>query len=161
MHAIDLLESQHRDVETLFQMLEDAEDSQEKRRLFEELADTLAAHAAIEERIFYPQVLAEETEDELREAIEEHLAIKRSLADLLDLRVSDERFEPLLKVLKEQVEHHVGEEEDEMLPKLRKAFPAEQLEELGLQMESRFAALMQGAPRSDVPAETSAPAPLE
>jgi hypothetical protein len=106
-------------------------------------------------------VLADQTEDDLREAIEEHLAIKRSLADLLELRVSDERFDPLLHVMREQVEHHLEEEEDDMLPKVRKAFPAEQLEELGLQMEARFADLMQGAPRSSVPAETSQPAPLE
>jgi hypothetical protein len=160
MNAIDLLEMQHREVEELFTKIEAAE-GPEQRKLFLELADNLAAHAAIEEQIFYPQVLVDATEDDLREAVEEHLSIKRVLADLLEMGIGDERFDAAIKVLKEQVEHHVQEEEDEMLPKVEDEIDDNRLEELGAQMEGLFAELITGKPREDVPAETAEPAPLE
>ena len=161
MNAIDLLESQHREVEELFEKVESTEGAAEKRRLFVELADSLAAHATIEEKIFYPEVLAEETEEVLHEAVEEHLSIKRVLADLLKTQLSDDRFDAAIKVLKEQVEHHVEEEEEEMLPKVKKTISSEKLDELGAQMEAMFAELLTGEPRLEVPSETAEPAPLE
>ena len=163
MNAIDLLGQQHREVEELFEEFESAGEKAKKtkERLCQELSNQLAMHAEIEEKLFYPESKQDNTEEILRESVEEHLAMKRILADLMEIGAEDEQFDAKVSVLKEQVEHHVEEEEDHMLPKVRKAFPAEQLEELGLQMEARFADLMQGAPRSSVPAETSEPAPLE
>ena len=93
MSAIDLLESQHREVEKLFQKIEKASKGEEKIRLFEEIADKLAIHAAIEEHHFYPAVKEKRTEDILLESVEEHLAIKRTIADLLKLDVGDVQFD--------------------------------------------------------------------
>ena len=121
MNAIDLLKSQHREVEKLFAELEKAKDSRQKQKLFGELADSLAGHATIEEHQFYPAVRAKRTEDILLESLEEHLGIKRVLADLLKIDANDKTFDAKLKVLKEQVEHHVGEEEKELFPKVKKA----------------------------------------
>ena len=67
MSAIDLLESQHREVDALFAALEDATSTAEKESLFVQLADKLAVHAAIEEHHFYPTVRARRTEDILLE----------------------------------------------------------------------------------------------
>jgi hemerythrin superfamily protein len=159
MNAIDLLEQQHRDVEDLFSMIEEA-DGEQKAELAAELADVLAAHATIEEQIFYPRTLSARTEDMLREAVEEHLSAKRLLADILQSRPSDEQFDAKIKVLKEQIEHHVEEEEGELFPAVKKLMK-DQLEQIGEEMEALYAELQTGRPSENVPAETSAPAPLE
>ena len=82
--AVEMLEGQHREVEDLFEKLENA-GRRDKRKIFTEIADKLAIHATIEERDFYPVVKAKRTESILLESLEEHLGIKRVLADLLEL----------------------------------------------------------------------------
>src|SRR5688500_8847072 len=119
MDAIELLKQQHQEVKKLFAMIEEAE-GDDKAALVDELADNLAAHAAIEEEIFYPHTLSARTEDLLREAVEEHLSAKRLLADLLECDVDDDSYDAKIKVLKEQIEHHVEEEEGELFPKVKK-----------------------------------------
>jgi len=161
MNAIDLLESQHREVEKLFSKLEKAKDAKTKGALFEQVADKLAVHAAIEEHHFYPEVKAKRTEDILLESLEEHLGIKRVIADLLKTDADDESFDAKIKVLKEQVEHHVGEEEDDLFPKVKKLFDKAQLEAIGQQMSAEQAELEEkGNPREAVPAETQHAATL-
>jgi len=153
--AIGLLEGQHREVEALFAKLEDASGSEQKRKLFTEIADKLAVHATIEERHFYPAVKAKRTEDILLESLEEHLGIKRVLADLLVTAVGDDTFDAKVKVLKEQVEHHVGEEEDDLFPKVKKLMDEESLIAIAQQMTATQEELLaQGAPRKAVPSET-------
>src|ERR1043165_7090722 len=61
---------------------------------FAELANKLAAHAAVEEQLCYPAVMVKETHELLHEAVEEHLAVKRVLADMLMLRVANVRSRP-------------------------------------------------------------------
>src|SRR5262245_1440598 len=100
MDAIELLEQQHRDVESLFERL--GSGGRDKQALFNQLADLLAIHAAIEERHFYPAVRARRTEDILLESLSEHLAIKRALADLLMLPAKNERFDAKLAALKQE-----------------------------------------------------------
>src|SRR5262245_2690811 len=78
--APDLLMDQHREVEDLFQAIEDAKDGEERRTLCAQICDKLAIHAAIEEKIFYPGTKASETEEILLESVEEHLQIKRLIA---------------------------------------------------------------------------------
>jgi len=161
MSAIDLLESQHREVEKLFSQLEKAKDGAAKTRLFEQIADKLAVHAAIEEHHFYPAVKAKRTEDILLEALEEHLAIKRTLADLLKIDADDSTFEAKIKVLKEEVEHHVEEEESELFPKVKKILSASELEMLEQEMVAEQEELVEaGDPRDSIPTETGEAAPL-
>jgi len=161
MSAIDMLESQHREVDELFEELESAETADEKRQIFEMLADDLAVHAAIEERHFYPAVKAQRTEDILLESLEEHLTIKRTIADLLKLDADDETFDAKVTVLKELVEHHVEEEEKDLFPKVRKLLDAETLDALEQEMTATAEDLLtKGDPRNNVPAETRTAAPL-
>ena len=161
MNAIDLLLSQHREVDELFSKIESAKSEDKKAELFDEIADKLAIHAAIEEHHFYPAVKAARTEDILLESLEEHLGIKRVLADLLDISVDDETFEAKVSVLKEQVEHHVEEEESELFPKVKKLFDKDELEAIGQAMSAEQAELEeQGAARENVRAETDAPASI-
>ena len=160
-NALDLLRSQHDDVETLFEGIEKSSNASTKAGLFEQLADQLAAHAAIEEKLFYPAMVAKSTRDILVESTEEHLSIKRLIADLLELDVEDEHFSAKLSVLKEQVEHHAREEEEkELFPKCEKLSSKDELEALGGEMLALFEALMEAHPRTEVPKETRTAAPL-
>ena len=153
--AISLLETQHREVEDLFSKIEKLHDGRSKQALFNDIADKLAVHAAIEERHFYPAVKAKRTEDILLESLEEHLGIKRVLADLLAIDVSNDTFDAKLKVLQEQVEHHVGEEEDDLFPKAEKLLDADSLVALAQEMTATQEELLaKGSPRQAVPAET-------
>ena len=160
MDAIEMLEEQHRDVEDLFDELESAEAS-DKQDLFDELADQLAVHAAIEELHFYPAVRARRTEDILLESLEEHRTIKRLLADLLQLDPRNEDFAPKVQVLKQQVELHVKEEEDELFPKVRKVLDRKQLialaEDMSVTQENLLDA---GDPRQRVRWQGEEAAPL-
>src|SRR6185436_19205730 len=107
---------QHREVEDLFAELEEAKHGQ-KRAVFLQIADKLAVHAAIEEKHFYPAAKSKDTEDLLLESAAEHLTVKRLIADLLSLKEGDDTFEAKVTVLKEQVDHHVEAEEEDLFPK--------------------------------------------
>jgi len=159
--AIDLLMIQHEEAKALFKKIERAEDD-EKQDLFERVADALAVHATIEEKQFYPATRNARTEEMLQEAVEEHLAAKRLIADLLEMTPDDPQFDAKIAVLKEQVEHHIEEEEQELFPEVRRMFKADELEDLGVAMEDMAEDLKaEGAPRESVPAETGSAAPLE
>jgi hemerythrin superfamily protein len=160
MDAIEMLEEQHRDVEDLFEELEQAHAS-DKQDLFDELADQLTVHVTIEEQHFYPAVRARRTEDILLESLEEHLSIKRLLADLLPLDPRNELFDPKVKVLKEQVEHHVQEEEENLFPKVRKVLDDKQLVALAEDMTVTQEKLLDaGDPRRQVSSQTEGAPPL-
>ena len=155
MNAIDMLTRQHRELETSLKSLLDSEGAQ-RRSLFESCGDALMAHVLVEEEIFYPAVHEKRTEDILLESLEEHLSLKRLVADLLALPVSDEHFEPKLHVLKEQAEHHHKEEEEHLFPKVKKLLSAEELEALGDRMAAAQAKLLAEAPRERARTQTRA-----
>lgn len=159
--AVELLKSQHRDVEALFVKLESQTDSPGKVAVFKKIADELAMHAAIEETHFYPAVRDKRTEDILLESLEEHLGIKRVIADLLRLRGGDETFDAKLKVLQEQVEHHVEEEEEDLFPKVKRIFNREELLSLAEAMQKKHTELAEAPnPRESVLVETEEAASL-
>ena len=134
MDAIQLLKNDHKKVEKLFSDLETKTD--DRRALFPELDRELTVHAEIEEKIFYPAAKqAEPTRDLVLESVEEHKQIKMVLADLEQTDMRTAEWGADLKVLKEDVMHHVGEEEDELFPRVQKLLSKEQLEELGTRME--------------------------
>jgi hemerythrin superfamily protein len=159
MDAIEMLISQHKEVDGLFEQIEAAKTEDEKADLFAQLADKLAVHATIEEKHFYPAVKAKRTEDILLESLEEHLGIKRVLADLLATEASDDTFDAKIKVLKEQVEHHVEEEQTDLFPKVKKLLDSETLMAIAQEMTATQEELIEaGEPRNAVPGETAHPA---
>jgi hemerythrin-like domain-containing protein len=163
MDAIELLEGQHREVEELFEKFESAGENarKTKEKLCQEISDKLAVHAEIEEKLFYPETKSEATEEILRESVEEHLSAKRILADLLESEVTDEQFDARMKVLKEQIEHHVEEEEEELFPKVRKAMSEDELEDLGSRMEELAEEVQgRGSPSKEIPGQTDRPAEI-
>jgi hemerythrin superfamily protein len=155
MNAITMLKHQHREVEALFKQLHKARLGSARRTVFEKVADALAVHSAIEEKHFYPAVKERSTEEILLESLEEHLAVKRVIADLLRLDGDNETFAAKVKVLEDEVTHHVEEEEETLFPRVEQMFDDEALESLGDAMEDTQVALLQaGNPRQSVPAET-------
>jgi iron-sulfur cluster repair protein YtfE (RIC family) len=138
MDAIELLKEDHKVVEDLFKKVE-ATDESKHPALFEQIKRELDAHAHIEETIFYPKLDAEgkkELVDVEREGIEEHRQAKMFLREISALSDESEKMEPKLKVLMEDIRHHVKEEEGEMFPLVKEQFDAAVLEELGTEMEA-------------------------
>ena len=147
MNPIELLKNDHDEAKELFKQYEKAGDNalSKKLALFEQIRDALTVHMDIEETIFYPAVKAvrdEKVKDEVREADEEHHVVKLLLAELGKMNLSDEQFDAKLTVLKENVEHHIEEEEDELLPDAKKKLSPELLDQLGDEMEERKEALL-------------------
>lgn len=163
MDAVELLTGHHRELEAQFEtLLEDVKDKSKDvdQKLFNEVADALAAHITVEEEIFYPAVKARRTEDILMESLEEHLSLKRVLADLVELRSDAAKFGAKLHVLAEQAEHHHEEEEEHLFPKVRALFDDEQLATLGRQMQARMAELEALSVRKAIPDQTEDSATL-
>jgi hemerythrin superfamily protein len=157
--VLELLEAQHQEVDVLFEQIEQGEGN--RRALLIELADKLAAHAAVEEKIFYPAVMAKETNTLLHESVEEHLAIKRVLADLIQRDLDDDTFKAKISVLKEEVSHHAHKEEEKKLfPLVKAMFSSDERAALGNEVLVMFEDLMMGAPHKSVPSETTEAAPL-
>jgi hypothetical protein len=158
--VLELLASQHDEVDDLIEQLH--EDEGDRQALFTELANKLAAHATVEEKLFYPAVMATGTADLLHESVEEHLAIKRVLADMIAMDLTDdETFEAKLSVLEEHVSHHAHEEEEKKLfPEVRKLMNADERAGLGNEVLAMFERLMTEDPYQSVPQETEQAAPL-
>ena len=137
MDALELLKQDHEEVKELFQQAEGAEGKQ-KNEIFDKIKKALQTHTQIEEGVFYPAMeKKEELKDMVLESYEEHKQVKNLLGEM-DALVSDsEKFEPKLKVLQENVEHHAEEEEEgKMFPKVRQLFDKAALEELGKELEA-------------------------
>ncbi|HYE72306.1 MAG TPA: hemerythrin domain-containing protein [Blastocatellia bacterium] len=136
MNALELLKQDHRKVDELFSQFENAEDDKRKERLFEQICQELTIHTYIEEAVLYPALQKrEELKDMVLEAIEEHRQVKKLIAESERLIEGSEKLDAKVKVMQEDVEHHVEEEENEMFPKAEQLFSREQLNELGRQLE--------------------------
>ena len=161
MEATDYLTRQHRDIERALREALDTDNPDAKRSRFLDIADALILHIAAEEQVFYPAVHDEPNEGVLLESLEEHLAIKRLLSDLLALHGDDVTFQPKLHVLREQAEHHHKDEEKKLFPEVRERFDDAWREALGRKMEALELSLQaRGQPRRAVHAQTDAARPL-
>lgn len=136
MNAIEFLKNQHREVETLFKRIESLGDKggKDKKRIFDEIYEKLDTHARLEEKIFYPEG-READEDMTLEAYEEHDIVRTLLKKIAKTSPSDETFMAKVTVLKEVVQHHVEEEEEEYFPECEKELGEERLEELGQELK--------------------------
>lgn len=133
MNAIDLLKQQHSIVK---KALEKVHKSGASNAELKRIADELVAHMVIEEHIFYPRV-KELMQDMVSESFEEHAVARFELARLLQAGGPEEKKTRAL-VLKELIEHHVKEEEEEMFPKVQKHIDAGELDALGAKMKDAF-----------------------
>jgi hemerythrin-like domain-containing protein len=137
--AIAMLTAEHRQVEQLFQQFEDLSDRAKasKKKLADQICNALILHTTVEEEIFYPALrdASKEAEDKLDEAIVEHASAKDLIAQIQEMEADDDLYDAKVKVLSEQVQHHVEEEEKEMFPMAKKS--GLDLAALGQEMAAR------------------------
>lgn len=146
MDAIQVLKQQHEEVNTLFEKFEKARTR--KSELAQQICEKLSIHDKIEREIFYPAVIEnEEIKDQILEGLEEHHLVQILLKQIAECDESDETFEAKVTVLKELVEHHVEEEEQEMFKSIRKAMDKATLNELGRRLEEATKQLQQQEPQ--------------
>ncbi len=155
MTAIDLVEEQHEQARRTFAEIGDSSGG-ETRQLFAKLADMLAVHATLEERLLYPEAVRAGLRDAALDAAEEHLVQKRLLADMLRDDLGDAVFAAKCHVLEAEVLRHVEGEEAGILPELRRKLGHERLVEIGSEMRRMAEELLPREPRREVPRETGA-----
>jgi hypothetical protein len=147
MDPFELLKADHKKVAGLFDRLESSS-GKKKLDVFMQIKSELEVHTHIEEKIFYPALeKPEETHDLTLEAYEEHKVVKTLLAELSGAKSADDEWQAKAKVLRENVEHHVEEEENELFDKADDALSDEELETLGNKMEAEKARKL-GPPKS-------------
>jgi iron-sulfur cluster repair protein YtfE (RIC family) len=137
--AVALLVHDHDELKSAFKKYEDLGDRAfvAKKKLADEICSELSRHAIAEEEIFYPAVreAVKEGDDMVNEAVVEHASAKDLIAQIQAMSSEEELFDAKVKVLSEQIDHHVKEEEEEMFPKARKS--GLDLVTLGEQMAAR------------------------
>ena len=111
MDAIAMLKADHRKVEELFEKFEKAKSDSVKKALVEQICTELSVHATIEEEIFYPACNGQIEEDLLEEAYVEHDGAKVMIAELMQSEPGADFYDAKVKVLSEEIKHHVKEEE--------------------------------------------------
>ena len=122
--AIAMLKADHQKVKGLFKDFEDLSDRSKisKKKISDQICHELWMHTEIEEQIFYPAVRdAISDSDLMDEALVEHAGAKTLVAEISEMNPDDDLYDAKVKVLSEQIDHHVREEEDEMFPKVRKS----------------------------------------
>ena len=150
--AIALLKEDHRKVEVLFEQFEKAKGDGRKEKLALEICKELTIHTIIEEEIFYPSIEGKVDEDLLKESFVEHDAAKVLIAEIEAGGPSDEYYDAKVKVLKEEIEHHVEEEEkpkEGLFAQTREADV--DLKELGERLAARKEALQAEIKASGLP----------
>jgi hemerythrin-like domain-containing protein len=140
MDAIALLKADHDKVKKLLSELETTTERGVKTRseLFATIKGELTLHEIVEEEIFYPELKSHpKAKDIVLEGYQEHHVVDLLMGELEALDVSDEAWGAKATVMKENIEHHIEEEEGEMFPQARKALDDAELDELGRRMERR------------------------
>lgn len=143
--AIELLIKDHTAVKNLFEIYEGLSDKAvvTKKEVAEAICNELIIHTQIEEEMFYPKVRrAIKDGDRMDEALVEHSAAKDLIAQIQNMNPGDHFYDAKLKVLSEQIEHHIKEEEEDMFPKIRKS--GIDLAALGKEMQERKLELKSG-----------------
>ena len=153
MDAIALLKQDHRTVEDLFADFEKASGDGRKEKIARQICLELSVHAMIEEEIFYPACEGKiEDEDLLKESYVEHDAAKVLIAEIISGEPSDEFYDSKVKVLQEEIEHHVEEEEKRMEGLFSQARKAGlDMDVLGEELAVRKAELTQEFETSGIP----------
>ena len=150
--ATHILAADHRKVEDLFSKFENANGAERKRAIAEQICTELKIHAQIEEEIFYPALEGKIDEDLLKEAYVEHDGAKVLINEIAGGSPDEEFYDAKVTVLKEEIEHHVKEEEKERDNMFQQARAADvDLDALGERMLARKKELMAEAESGGLP----------
>jgi hypothetical protein len=155
--ALQLLAQDHRKVEELFEKFEKASGAEQKQTIVQQICTELKVHSMIEEEIYYPAIRGKVEDDDLDEAYVEHDGAKMLINELEASEPNEEFYDAKVKVLQEQIEHHVKEEEKQQDNLFQQTRAAEvDLKALGARMAARKAELMELAESSGLPPAESA-----
>jgi hemerythrin-like domain-containing protein len=138
LDALKLLKEDHDRVKEMLAQGEDTTERAEKTRseLFTRLKTELEIHERMEEEVLYPAMKDHPKAREYAfEGFEEHHVVDTILAELEQTDPSDEEWTAKFKVARENIEHHIEEEEAEAFPAVRKAFSKDELEDMGARMQ--------------------------
>lgn len=150
--ATHILTKDHREVEALFARFEKAGGAKEKGQIADKICTELKIHAQIEEEVFYPALKGKIDDDLLKEAYVEHDGAKILINEILASSPDDEFFDSKVTVLKEEIEHHVKEEEKQHDNMFQQARAADvDLDALGEQMLARKEELKAQAEATGLP----------
>jgi hemerythrin-like domain-containing protein len=138
--ALELLKTDHDKVKKLLAELESTTERGVRTReeLFATIKGELTVHEIIEEEIFYPELKTHpRAKDIVLEGYEEHNVVDTLMRELEETPVDDETWGPKAKVMQENIEHHIQEEEGDMFKAARQVFEKSELDDLGRRMEQR------------------------
>ncbi|HVF89233.1 MAG TPA: hemerythrin domain-containing protein [Blastocatellia bacterium] len=140
MNALEFLKQDHQEALGMMDQLEmsdqETASAQSQMAIFNQLKQALTLHTKMEEQLLYPALQNnEQTGDMISEAYEEHQTVDEILSEMSGMAPSNEEFSDKLAELRENVEHHVEEEENEMFPKAEQILGQHRLEEMGNQMQ--------------------------
>lgn len=150
--ALQMLADDHRTVEQLFEKYEGARGASAQAKIVRQICEELTIHAMIEEQVFYPAVRDIVGDDMMDEAQVEHDSAKGLILSLQQAEPGDDYYEAKVSVLKEQVEHHVYEEERQrgsIFAEVRKAYV--DLEAIGAEMAALKQKLQEQAKAGGLP----------
>jgi hemerythrin superfamily protein len=155
MDAIRLIKDDHAHVKDLFEEFEAARSKSDRESLATQIIEELSVHAAVEEQLVYPALrqLDKSREEDVLNALEEHHVAKLVLAELDKMKGDDERYKAKMHVLREAIESHIEEEEEELLPLLERELDTDELEALG----QAITAMKEAAPNHPHPAAPDTP----
>jgi len=145
MNAMTLLKEDHQKVKKLLSELESTTERGVKTReeLFTKVKQELVVHEAIEEEIFYPALKEHpKTKEIALEGYEEHHVVDTVMAEIEGVAYDDEKWGAKFSVMKENLEHHIEEEEGEMFKQAKQVFDQDELTQLGESMKARKEDLM-------------------
>ena len=135
MDVLTFLKDEHDEAKAVFKKLEKAEGAA-AGKLFDELKSMLSLHEEMEETFFYPQLKKEAAaKDLILEGYQEHHVMDLLIDGISCPQTTDEAWQPKIKVLQENTEHHIKEEEGELFPKVRKIWNTAKREQVGRQMQ--------------------------
>lgn len=138
-NAIELIKADHSKVEQLYERYQSTNGHTQQQSIVREICQELELHATLEEGIFYPAVeraLGAEGTDLVKEAVKEHNEMKRAISRLQTSQFAGPECDPVFREMMSGVQHHVKEEENEMLPKAQQQLGTE-IERLGMQISQR------------------------
>lgn len=137
MNALKLIKADHERLSDLLEEALDADEPRDRADLLHQMRAELMAHEHMEETVFYPALRSHaEAKEIVLEGYEEHHVIDMILDELLDVPEETDQWKAKLKVLKENIEHHIEEEEGEMFKYAKQVFDDATLEELGEKMQA-------------------------
>jgi hemerythrin superfamily protein len=136
-NILDLIETDHRNVEQLFAEFENTKAAKKSQEIFNQIYQELELHAKAEELVFYPAMQEfDDTQQYVEEAEKEHVSAELLLEQMKKMKPGEAEFKNKMQALKKAVMHHVEEEESEIFPAVQDCMNEKDLQNLGQEFQA-------------------------